>query len=312
MVWCDTGLFFGVVAAVTAAQQIIFFIIAAYFKFDKVTDFAGGTNFVLVSLLTFLWAQSFFLRQILVTVASALWGARLSAYLLMRILKTGKDERFDDRDRGFSLQFAAFWFFQALWVFLVSSPIVNLNSSCVVDPPMEARDWVGLAIWLVGFLMEAIADQQKFDFRNNPENKGRFCDTGLWSWSRHPNYFGEIILWWGLFITCSSVFTDAMYWSIIGPIFITLLLLFVSGVNLLEESSDKRYGHREDYREYKKSVSNLIPFPPSIFRGIPQAIKVIFFFEWPIYSKQLNDGKLQETLSPAHPQGPYQGQAVQP
>mmetsp|Transcript_42371 Transcript_42371/g.133508 ORF Transcript_42371/g.133508 Transcript_42371/m.133508 type:complete len:104 (+) Transcript_42371:85-396(+) len=103
-----------------------------------------------------------------------------------------------------------------------------------------------------------------------------------------------------------------MYWSIIGPIFITLLLLFVSGVNLLEESSDKRYGHREDYREYKKSVSNLIPFPPSIFRGIPQAIKVIFFFEWPIYSKQLNDGKLQETLSPAHPQGPYQGQAVQP
>jgi steroid 5-alpha reductase family enzyme len=280
--------FLGITAIVTVGQQSLFFVIAAYFQFDKVTDFAGGTNFVLVALLTFLLGGSFFLRQILVTVASSLWGLRLSLYLLMRILKTGKDERFDDKNRGFSLSFAAFWVVQAIWVLLVSSPVVLLNSRCAIDAPMAARDWVGLATWLAGWLVETVADQQKFDFRNNPANKGRFCNTGLWRISRHPNYFGEIVLWWGLFITCCSVFTPSMYWSVVGPLTITLLLLFVSGVNLLEDSSDKRYGALLEYREYKQSVSNLIPFPPSLFRRLPLLVKQVFFFEWPMYSRNLH------------------------
>ena len=110
--------------------QSFFFVIAAYFEFDKVTDFAGGTNFMVVAVLTFFLGGSYTLRQILVTIASTLWGIRLSLYLLMRILKTGKDDRFDDKKRGFSLEFATFWVVQALWVFVVSSPVVLLNSRC--------------------------------------------------------------------------------------------------------------------------------------------------------------------------------------
>jgi steroid 5-alpha reductase family enzyme len=110
--------------------QSFFFVIAAYFEFDKVTDFAGGTNFMVVAALTFFLGGSYTLRQILVTIASTLWGIRLSLYLLMRILKTGKDDRFDDKKRGFSLEFATFWVVQALWVFVVSSPVVLLNSRC--------------------------------------------------------------------------------------------------------------------------------------------------------------------------------------
>jgi len=213
----------------------------------------------------------------------------------MRIIKIGKDDRFDDKKRGFSLEFAAFWVVQAIWVFVVSSPVVLLNSRCNEDVPLDARDWIGLSIWLVGWLIETVSDQQKFTFRNAPANKGKFCNVGLWRVSRHPNYFGEITLWWGLFVTCCGVFTPSMYWSLAGPGMITLLLLFVSGVNLLEDSSDKRYGTLPEYLEYKKSVSNLIPFPPSLFRILPPAIKFLFFFEWPMYSRELL--KLQQGAS---------------
>ena len=278
-----------------SSLQTLFFIIAAYFEFDKVTDFAGGTNFTLLAVLTFVLSGSYYPRQILVTAASALWGVRLSLYLLMRIIKIGKDDRFDDKKRGFSLEFAAFWVVQAIWVFVVSSPVVLLNSRCNEDVPLDARDWIGLSIWLVGWLIETVSDQQKFTFRNAPANKGKFCNVGLWRVSRHPNYFGEITLWWGLFVTCCGVFTPSMYWSLAGPGMITLLLLFVSGVNLLEDSSDKRYGTLPEYLEYKKSVSNLIPFPPSLFRILPPAIKFLFFFEWPMYSRELL--KLQQGAS---------------
>jgi len=142
---------------------------------------------------------------VLVTIAATLWGVRLSGYLLYRILKTGKDDRFDSMNRGFSLAFAGFWFGQALWVMTVSLPVILLNSECDTDPEMKASDWIGLAMWAVGWVLETVADQQKFNFRNNADNKGRWCEEGLWAWSRHPNYFGEILLWWGVFVTASSV-----------------------------------------------------------------------------------------------------------
>ena len=289
--------FLGVSAVATVGYQLLFFIIAAFFEFDTVTDFAGGTNFVLVSVLTLLLGASYYPRQILATTAATLWGVRLSGYLLYRIVKIGKDDRFDDKKRGFSLEFATFWVLQAVWVFLVSSPVVELNSRCTKDTMLVARDWVGLSMWLCGWLLESVADQQKFAFRNDPQNKGKFCCVGLWGVSRHPNYFGEMILWWGLFITCSTVFQPSMYWSIAGPGMLTLLLLFVSGVNLLEESSNKRYGALPEYREYKASVSNLIPFPPSIFRRLPPLVKTLLFFEWPMYARHLPDTEPQPGLA---------------
>jgi len=184
--FCETevldGYFMGLCALVTVAMQVSFFIIAAYYKFDKVTDFAGGTNFMLLALLTMVLGGTYYPRQVLLTVSVMVWGTRLSGYLLYRIIVTGKDERFDDKNRGFSLEFAAFWVFQAVWVMTVSSPVVLVNSQCQAsaNTPLGVTDWVGFGIFALGLVIETVSDQQKFNFRNNPANKGKWCAVGLW------------------------------------------------------------------------------------------------------------------------------------
>ena len=128
------------------------------------------------------------------------WGARLSGFLLFRIIKTGKDDRFDEmRDKFFS--FLGFWVFQMIWVWSVSLPITIINSPNILAFSQPAfgtgRDIAGVILWVVGFFMESVSDVQKYKFRSDPGNKGKVCDTGLFSWSRHPNYFGEIIMQFG-------------------------------------------------------------------------------------------------------------------
>lgn len=270
---------------ITIIQQFLFFIIAAYFKFDKVTDFAGTTNFFVISMTTLLLGASFSIRQILISLACCIWSIRLTGYLLMRILKIKKDERFDNLNRGFTLQFALFWIIQALWVMIVSSPIILLNSECCINLELNSQDVIGILLWLIGFIIESVSDDQKFNFKNDENNLNKFCNTGLWSISRHPNYFGEIILWWGIFISSSRVFTPIMYISILSPLTITILLLFVSGINLLENSSNNKYGNLNEYKEYKKNVSILIPFPTSIYCKLPLIIKKTVFLDFPIYNK---------------------------
>lgn len=270
---------------ITIIQQFLFFIIAAYFKFDKVTDFAGATNFFVISITTLSFGASFNTRQLLISFGCCLWSIRLTGYLLMRILKIKKDERFDNLNRGFTLQFALFWVIQALWVMIVSSPIILVNSECCINLELNSQDVIGISFWLIGFVIESVSDYQKFNFKNNDNNLNKFCNVGLWSISRHPNYFGEIILWWGIFISSCRIFSPIMYISILSPITITILLLFVSGVNLLENSSDNKYGNLIEYIEYKKSVSVLIPFPQSIYSKLPLIIKKTVFLDFPIYNK---------------------------
>ena len=129
-----------------------------------------------------------------------LWGARLSGFLLFRIIKTGKDDRFDDKRDKF-LPFLGFWIFQMIWVWAVSLPVTVLNSPNLTrfnQPTFgTGRDIAGLILWAIGFIMESVSDVQKYRFRSNPANKGAFCGIGLFSWSRHPNYFGEIIMQFG-------------------------------------------------------------------------------------------------------------------
>ena len=128
------------------------------------------------------------------------WGARLSGFLLFRIIKTGKDDRFDEmRDKFFS--FLGFWVFQMVWVWSVSLPVTIVNSPAVLgfnQPDFgTGRDIAGVILWVLGFFLESVSDVQKYRFRSNPDNKGKVCDIGLFSWSRHPNYFGEIIMQFG-------------------------------------------------------------------------------------------------------------------
>ena len=160
-------------------------------------DFAGGTNFVVLAIFTLACSGHHNARQIIVSMFIMVWGARLSAFLLFRIIKTGKDDRFDDKRDNF-FKFLAFWVFQMIWVWTVSLPVTVLNSPNITrhaQPPLgTGRDIAGVILFTIGFVMESVSDIQKFRFKMRQSDKGAVCDAGFFSWSRHPNYFGEIIM----------------------------------------------------------------------------------------------------------------------
>jgi steroid 5-alpha reductase family enzyme len=224
--------YLAITAIVTVGYQFIFFVITALFKFDQVTDFAGSTNFVILAVLTLLLKGTWHYRQIVLTVLVVVWGLRLGLFLLMRILQWGEDRRFDDMRENIG-KLVVFWIFQAVWVWTVSLPVTFVNASNG-GRLFQPADVIGWTMWVAGFLIEATADQQKLSFKKCPENKGKWCDVGVWKYSRHPNYFGEMLLWWGLYVASLPVLKGLEYLVIIGPVFLTLLLLFVSGIPLLE------------------------------------------------------------------------------
>lgn len=195
---------------VTVAYQLIGFSIAFTLKFDKLTDFMGGTNFVWLAIFTLAMSGTTNPRPIITSIFIMVWGARLSVFLLFRILKTGKDDRFDDkRDKFFP--FLGFWVFQMLWVWTVSLPVTLSNSPIVLRYQEErfygtpafgqATDIVGIIIFVLAFLLETIADIQKYRFKQSSQGQqpGAFCNVGFFKWSRHPNYFGEIMVHVGEF-----------------------------------------------------------------------------------------------------------------
>jgi len=168
----------------------VFFIITALLKFDKVTDFAGSTNFVIIGVLTLVLKGSWNFRQIILTLFVVLWGLRLALFLLLRIIQWGEDRRFDEmRDNLGKL--AVFWIFQAVWVWTVSLPVTLVNATDT-NPFLQSVDLIGWLMWAVGFMIEGTADQQKLNFKKSPENRGKWCNVGLWKYTRHPNYFGEV------------------------------------------------------------------------------------------------------------------------
>ncbi|XP_054809846.1 uncharacterized protein LOC129311507 isoform X1 [Prosopis cineraria] len=277
--------FLALTAMVTIGYQFMFFVITALLKFDKVTDFAGSTNFIILAILTLVLKGTWYFRQVILTLLVVLWGLRLALFLLFRILQWGEDRRFDDMRSNLG-KLAIFWTFQAVWVWTVSLPVTVINASDR-NPFLRAEDVVGWIMWCVGFIVEGTADQQKLRFKGSPENRGKWCDVGLWKYSRHPNYFGEILLWWGIFVASAPVLEGAEWLVILGPIFLTLLLLFVSGIPLLEESADKKFGNVEAYRIYKRRTSPLIPLLPSVYGSLPSWFKTFFLFEFPLYNRNL-------------------------
>ncbi|KAG9459191.1 hypothetical protein H6P81_003699 [Aristolochia fimbriata] len=277
--------FLALTAIITVCYQFVFFVITALLKFDKVTDFAGSTNFIILAALTLILKGTWHFRQVVLTLLVVIWGLRLGLFLLMRILQWGEDHRFDEMRSNLG-KLAVFWFFQAVWVWTVSLPVTIVNATDR-DPSLKTEDIIGWLMWAAGFTVEALADQNKLSFKNNPVNRGKWCNIGLWKLSRHPNYFGEIILWWGIFVASVPVLEGAEWLVILGPIFLTLLLLFVSGIPLLEESSDKRFGNLTEYKQYKRATSPLIPLPPIVYAKLPAWFKAVFLFEFPFYSRYL-------------------------
>ncbi|EXB69106.1 hypothetical protein L484_017384 [Morus notabilis] len=251
--------FLGFTAIVTVGYQFLFFIITALLKIDKLTDFAGCFEFTCDNM-----GSSPGTVPIAKKVTISTTEENRVQFIddfnildaLTRILQWGEDRRFDEM-RGNLGRLAVFWISQAVWVWTVSLPVTVVNASDR-NPSLHAADIVGWIIWIIGFAIEAIADQQKLSFKNSPENRGKWCNVGLWKYTRHPNYFGEIFLWWGIFVAATPILDGAEWLVIFGPIFLTLLLLFISGLPLLEESADKKYGNVAAYRIYKRTTSYVL------------------------------------------------------
>lgn len=196
-------------------------------------------------------------RSILLWALVVIWAARLGTFLFRRIHKAGKDDRFDEIKPSF-IRFLNVWTIQGLWVtFTMAAALVAITSTN--HKALDISAIIGFLIWILGFSIEVAADAQKSCFNANPENKGKFIQTGLWSRSRHHNYFGEIVLWVGVAIIALPVLQGWQWIAFISPVFVTLLLTRVSGIPLLEKKADQKWGGLEEYEIYKKNTPILIP-----------------------------------------------------
>ena len=240
--------------------QWIAYIPAFIFKTEKFYDLTGSLTYIsaiLLALYSTNTSQSFDLGGLIIGLAIIVWAIRLGSFLFMRIHKDKKDGRFDSIKTSFS-QFFMTWTLQGMWVFICSSAalVAIANPTGVV---INSVFMLGLALFVLGFVVEVIADNQKTVFRSIPENKDLFINEGLWARSRHPNYFGEITLWTGITVMGISTFEGMNYLAIFSPIFSYLLLVYVSGVRMLEYRGHKKWGHLEEYQNYKKNTPKLIP-----------------------------------------------------
>ena len=184
------------------------------------------------------------------------WAIRLGMFLFLRIQKDGEDKRFGSIKPS-ATKFFMTWTIQATWVSICSLCAltgISSNSGVVINNLF----FLGLTFFIVGFFIEVVADIQKTKFRKNPKNKNNFITTGLWAYSRHPNYLGEISIWTGISIISFSSLSNLQYVTLISPIFTYVLLVYVSGVNLLEESGNKKWGHLKGYKEYIQKTPRLL------------------------------------------------------
>jgi steroid 5-alpha reductase family enzyme len=237
--------------------NILMFIPAYLWKTDKLTDVSYAVTFALLAIIGLI-VGGISIPSIILVVAILTWSIRLGNYLLIRIHKMGRDKRFDEMRKSF-WKFGRFWVLQGLTVWFVLIPSLLFLAKAPTELPWYA--YARLVIWACGLSIEAVADIQKYRFINNSKNKGKWIDTGLWKYSRHPNYFGEIALWFGLYLfVFSNLSNIEALIGIIGPLYITLLISFVSGVPLLEKRADKKWGKNPEYIEYKRNTSILLPW----------------------------------------------------
>ena len=240
--------------------QWIVFIPSFYFSTERFYDLTGSITYMIV-IVTALYHKSEFigsrsdLRSLLIAGFVIIWALRLGSFLFLRVLKDKEDRRFSEWKKNFH-QFFRVWTLQGLWVFITSVDAVTaITSRKIIEPDLFL--YIGSFLWVFGFLFESIADYQKRKFRS--ENKNKFIQSGLWSVSRHPNYFGEIVLWFGIALIAFPTLVGSQYVSLISPLFVYLLLTRVSGVHILEKHADDTWGKKKDYKAYKEKTPVLFP-----------------------------------------------------
>jgi steroid 5-alpha reductase family enzyme len=240
--------------------QWIAFIPSFLLQTEKFYDLTGSITYITVTIVTVLLSPFKDGRSLLLMALIIIWAGRLGTFLFRRIQKSGKDERFDEIKTSF-LRLLNTWTLQGLWVtFTASAALAAITTTAHRDLGWFAL--VGALIWIIGFAIEVVADAQKSRFKADPNNEGDFISSGLWAWSRHPNYFGEIMLWIGVALIAAPVLRGWQWVTMISPVFVTLLITQVSGVPMLEKRADETWGGQEDYEQYKKNTPVLIPRPP--------------------------------------------------
>lgn len=239
------------------------FIAAQILKNNSIVDSFWGPGFFLVALYTFLVSENQGLRSIIVSLLVTIWSFRLFTHITIRNWNKPEDYRYINMRKRWGTSFPRLKAFlnvfvlQGVLLYIIALPIMGANT--MINQRLSAINYMGIVVWIIGFFFESVGDKQLKDFKQNKDNKGKLMTEGLWQYTRHPNYFGEATMWWGIFLIAISSIDQIGF--VVSPILITLLLVFVSGVPLLE----KKYKDRVDFIEYSKRTNKFIPgFPKKI------------------------------------------------
>lgn len=248
---------FGLIVSIAFLIQVISFVPAYISQTEKYYDITGTMTYVLSTLIAVSLSGNLDTRSLILAALIIIWSSRLGIFLYKRIQDEGKDVRFDNIKPSF-IRYLNAWIVQGLWVtFTAGAALTAISSNNKVS--FGGIGIIGLFVWVSGFTIEVRSDKQKSKFNSDPNNKDKFINTGLWSKSRHPNYFGEILLWCGVALIALPVLEGTQLFTLVSPVFVYILLTRGSGVPLLEKKADETWGGNPEYEEYKNSTPVLFP-----------------------------------------------------
>ncbi len=252
---------FGLALAVAVCTMTLVWILSLIQRDASIIDIFWGLGFVVVAWFYFFSTEAFTMRKVLVVALVSLWGLRLSIHILLRSIGRGEDYRYRDMRERHSRHFVIWSLFVIFWLqaailWFVSAPLLAAQYSARPER-LTWLDLLGLLVFVIGLLFEAVGDWQLARFKKDIANKGKVMQSGLWRYTRHPNYFGDALVWWGLFLIALS--TPGSLWTIASPIVMTFLLLKVSGVSLLEQSLSET---KPEYRDYARRTNAFFPWRP--------------------------------------------------
>ena len=244
-------------AVLVAGVMVVLWLLSLQLKDASIVDIFWGLGFVLIAWTTFSLSDGG-LRAAVLALLTTLWGLRLAGYLAWRNIGKGEDPRYQEMrnyrgDQFWWISLFTVFFLQGAVMWLISLPI---QVGQTVESQLSLLNFLGVGVWGIGFLFESLGDYQLAKFKADPSNEGKVMDQGLWRYTRHPNYFGNAMIWWGLFLVACSVTTA---WVVVSPLLMTFFLIKVSGVALLERSLKSR---SPAYCEYVERTSSFIPWPP--------------------------------------------------
>ena len=248
---------FALAASIGFILHWLIFIPSYIYQTEHYFDLIGSISYISIVLFTFLALNNLDIRSVLIGLFIMVWAVRLGSFLFNRVKRDGKDNRFTVMKTKF-WWFLFTWTLGGLWVFItMAAGLAAMTSAKVI--PLGWYALIGIVLWLEGFIVEVVADHQKTRFRSKKENRDKFINEGLWSFSRHPNYYGEITLWFGIAFIAFPVLQGWQLLTLISPIFVYILLTRISGVTMLERRADKKWGDDPEYQLYKETTSSLIP-----------------------------------------------------